>query len=87
MSYTNLPGYTPAPAFKPARTHRFGIATRVAGHGTCVTQTFATEAAARRARRSVMRRHEFVSPVLKRSSVGDWIPINPRLARMYASAA
>jgi hypothetical protein len=86
MSYSNVPGYTPAPAFKPARSHRFAIATRVPGHGAVVTSTYPTEGAAKRARVAIMRRHEFVTPVLKRTDAGDWIPVNPKLARHFASA-
>lgn len=86
MSYSNVPGYTPAPAFKPARTHRFALATRIAGHGAVVTSTYPTEGAAKRARVAIMRRHEFVTPVLKRTSEGDWIPVNPKLAKHFASA-
>ena len=86
MSYSNVPGYMPGPAFKPARSHRFALATRVLGHGAVVTSSYPTEAAAKRARTSIMRRHEFVTPVLRRSEVGDWIPVSPRLAKHFASA-
>lgn len=86
MSYSNVPGYTPAPAFKPARSHRFALATRVPGHGTVVTSSYPNEGAAKRARTSIMRRHEFVTPVLRRTDAGDWIPVSPRLSRHFASA-
>ena len=36
--------------------------------------------------RDALRRHEFVTPVLKRTDAGDWIPVNPKLARHFASA-
>ena len=87
MSYSNVPGYTPAPAFKPARTHRFGLATRVPGYGTVVTSTYPNERLAKRARTAIMRRHEFVTPVLTRTSAGDWIPVNPKLSTHFANAS
>lgn len=86
MSYSNVPGYTPGAGFKPARSHRFALATRVPGQGAVVTSSYPNEGAAKRARTSIMRRHEFVTPVLKRSDVGDWIPVNPKLSRHFASA-
>lgn len=86
MSYSNVPGYVPGAGFKPARTHRFALATRVPGQGAVVTASYPTEGAAKRARTAIMRRHEFVTPVLKRSDAGDWIPVSPKLARHFASA-
>lgn len=86
MSYSNVPGYVPAPTFKPARNHRFALATRVLDHGSVVTESFRTEAEAKRRRTAIMRRNEWVSPVLERSTVGDWIPVNPKLAARHAMA-
>lgn len=87
MSYSNVPGYVLGPGTRLPARHRFALATRVAGYGSVVTAGFPSEAAAARERKRLMRRNEWVSPVLERSSAGDYIPVNPKLAKRHAMAS